>query len=277
MNTSIKFGISLTDLAEKLQLSTKQICCGIQLIPNAIEISPSKYYFLLSEEVQQSVQQAILAALIECDVDVHITTTNETEDYYYKIQDSDSFVQEILKRMNDDGEPLYPQAEDVIRSTLFKMVITTIEEPKDNDKQLFIDFQKVAILVAHNLFRRKIIWIEEELYQEWQAKIPGTTTDPTMTTQLLLKKGVAVAIEGNKKWKYLPIEKLSKTPKERFLQLFDCKEQWTKDELEYYLPPLPLVVGKNNDKTKMLDDFLMKFTSKYESATTAYYFRKDEE
>lgn len=115
-------GISLKELTHKCQQSESQVKNGL-LALQALEYHSK--YSMVSEEAWQSANQAIVAALMECD---------EFENYC--IDNSDRIVSETLKRMNDP----YPQAEAVIR-----LVLSKLTKPNNSDtEKLSVDFKQVS-------------------------------------------------------------------------------------------------------------------------------------
>jgi len=221
-------GISLTDLACNCQLSESQVKNGLEAL-QALEYHSK--YSLVSEEAWQSVRQAIVAALTECE---------EFENCCIKNQNR--MVSETLKRMAES----YPQAEAVIRLVLSKMAKT-----KDTEQgNILIDFRQVAVIIAHQLFAKALTWAEDELCKEWQAKVPGASQQISLD----MLKGVAIRISGSTgtTWEYMPSEKLAKDPKERLRQLFTLRKKWSKVDLLTYLKPL---LGSN------VDEFLANSTT----------------
>lgn len=95
---------------------------------------------------------------------------------------------------------------------------------------------KIAVIVVHQLFAKSLTWSEDDLCQEWQAKVPGDTREISLD----MLKGVAISSSDAQgtQWEYMPRDKLAKDPKERLSQLFNKREKWSKIDLVTYLEPL---------------------------------------
>lgn len=241
-------GISLDQLALQLQLSKAQVKIGLKEL-RAFE-HDSKYS-LLSEEAWQDARRAILSALTECD---------DFGSYAHDGVDRGDMIRESRKRVTE----VYPQVEDALR-----LVISSMTR-KEEGARCFVDFDKVAIFVAHELFA-KPIWSHEELLKEWQARVPGVGEDYQLNMEKLLE-GVAIR-NTHGEWQYLPAEKLAKSAVDRLSQLFDARETWTRRDLDPYLKPLStLAVG--------VDEILIKHahssSTHVDGATITVYSRKHE-
>mmetsp|Transcript_10732 Transcript_10732/g.17784 ORF Transcript_10732/g.17784 Transcript_10732/m.17784 type:complete len:419 (-) Transcript_10732:991-2247(-) len=238
-------GVSLEKLALELQVSKAQVKAGLTTL-HALEFE--SMYSLLSEEAWQEARRAILAALTECD---------EFSNYAQSGVDRQAMIQESVKRVTES----YPQLEAV-----FELVLRIMTKG-GNGENITIDFEKVAIFVAHELFA-KPSWLHDDLVKEWQARVPGVGDAYQLDVEKTLR-GVAIRSTDENEWMYLPADKLTKSPSERMAQLFASREKWTQKELEPYLAPL------SNKMDEILVKHALAVTEQIDGETISRYVKKE--
>ncbi|GAX09400.1 hypothetical protein FisN_6Lh227 [Fistulifera solaris] len=210
--------MTIDALARELQHSRMEIRRGLSAMERAFVTTETECVWLLSEEIQMIVQQAIVSTLAEAE---------DCQDYAGRGVHVERCVKAIVERMSP--EERFDQDRDVVHYCLRRLADRT-----SDTEVIQLDVSKVAKWVARHLFSLQSAPWEESLFMaRWQSQTPGV--GDTYRVSLEMLRGLAV--HRGALWKYLPADQIMTTDsvEDAFELLFDWKDSWELDELQPYL------------------------------------------
>ncbi|ETO17847.1 hypothetical protein RFI_19463, partial [Reticulomyxa filosa] len=245
---------SLDALRNEVQCSDEELMNGLKEL-NALEINGE--WKMLDEAYITDCFDDILACILEnrfdykhVDIQQLLQSIDEEEHDPEVVKHCLSFVKKILYPHLPPPPPPPPHFSlPPSPSTIIFFVLLSMND----QTYLALDMNKVCLFVAKKLLataapNRRME--KEQFLSEWQASVPYQ-----MHCDLSMLQGYVILQETAKDmfWQWFDAKELSSDPKQRFEQLFQKKDKWTKQELIPYLQLL-LHTGESVDK------LLLKYT-----------------
>lgn len=199
-------------------------------------------YGMLSEEGRQTVSMAIVATLLESDLDLKWTSQDDVE----KTMELLPLLQEVRTNWQREEGADHELADEVIWHGLrpivsYKSVGSKDEMPKQ--VQLIVD--EVAKLAAHHVFLRGAPqaasgWEEEEFMEAWSIRLPTMTVKYQPSMELLGGIAISEMVEDKRQWRYFPESGLPLNPSLRIKSMLAMRNAWDVEEAKPYFEKLTI-------------------------------------
>ena len=200
-------------------------------------------YGMLSEEGRQTVSMAIVSTLLESDLDLEWTSSdNKTE----KTMKLSPLIQEVRSNWQREEGADNELADEVIWHGLRPIVCYNGVCSKDEiPKQVKLVVEGVAKLAAHHVFLRGTPrsasgWEEDEFMEAWSIRLPTMTDKYQPSMELLGGIAISEMVEDKRQWRYFPASGLPSNPSLRIKSMLAMRSTWTVEEAKPYFEKLTL-------------------------------------
>eukprot|EP00986_Skeletonema_menzelii_P006034 scaffold2280_cov158-Skeletonema_menzelii.AAC.5 len=200
-------------------------------------------YGMLSEEGRQTVSMAIVSTLLESDLDLEWTSSDNNME---KTMELSPLMREVRSNWQREEGADNELADEVVWHGLRPIVSYNSVCSKDEiPKQAQLIVEEVAKLAAHNVFLRGTPrsasgWEEDEFVEAWSIRLPTMADKYQASMELLSGIAISEMVEDKLQWRYFPASGLPLNLSLRIKSMLAMRSTWTVEEAKPYFEKMAL-------------------------------------